>query len=310
MPKFHHSVYWSIRQALDAVKKGQRLEVVFSRSEIVALPPKTWRIRPQAEKKNVMGRVRRRRIASGFFGTACEHDTQRKASGRSHWVGADHQGPTVAVRGMATSFSAISSAWEHSSACSPTASERQFEADSPRACAPHARQQPSRSIGEDCAHSGIHPGVGDGGHRGIADRPCSCSSKEHGRGWRVPTTRLQRPHRRYGSLRRRRSWTERSTRQATSRRGRFESPWSVRDAPGDGPPPQWAQELMELRQQVAQLRGEDQTGGVEPSKKRLREDYIPMSTEDLVQWMADRQQDLQEAMSQDWHSWWQRAEFS
>ena len=28
---------------------------------------------------------------------------------------------------------------------------------------------------------------------------------------------------------------------------------------GDGPPPRWAQELVELRQQVAQLRGQDQT---------------------------------------------------
>ena len=32
---------------------------------------------------------------------------------------------------------------------------------------------------------------------------------------------------------------------------------------------------------------------MEPSKKRFLEDYIPMSTEDLVQWMKD----LQEAMS-------------
>ena len=39
------------------------------------------------------------------------------------------------------------------------------------------------------------------------------------------------------------------------------------------------------------------TRDVEHSKKRLREDYVPMSTEDLVQWMADRQKDLQEAMS-------------
>ena len=70
----------------------------------------------------------------------------------------------------------------------------------------------------------------------------------------------------------------------------------VAQFPGDGPPPQWAQELMELRQQVAQLRGEDRTEGGEPCKKRLREDYVPMSTEDLVQWMADRQKDLQEAM--------------
>ena len=66
--------------------------------------------------------------------------------------------------------------------------------------------------------------------------------------------------------------------------------------PGDGPLPQWAQELMELRQQVAQLWGEDRTEGGEPCKKRLREDYVPMCTEDLVQWMADRQKDLQEAM--------------
>ena len=35
---------------------------------------------------------------------------------------------------------------------------------------------------------------------------------------------------------------------------------------------------------------------VEPSKKRLREDYIPASVEDLVRWMCDRQKDLQEAM--------------
>ena len=34
----------------------------------------------------------------------------------------------------------------------------------------------------------------------------------------------------------------------------------------------------------------------EPSKKRLREDYIPASVEDLVQWLSDRQKDLQEAM--------------
>ena len=70
----------------------------------------------------------------------------------------------------------------------------------------------------------------------------------------------------------------------------------VAQFPGDGPPPQWAQEPMELRQQVAQLRGEDRTEGGEPCKKRLREDYVPMCTEDLVQWMADRQKDLQEAM--------------
>ena len=65
---------------------------------------------------------------------------------------------------------------------------------------------------------------------------------------------------------------------------------------GDVPPPRWAQELVALRQQVAQLRVEDRTKGVEPSKKRLREDYILMCMEDLVQWMADRQKDLQEAM--------------
>ena len=35
--------------------------------------------------------------------------------------------------------------------------------------------------------------------------------------------------------------------------------------------------------------------GVE--QKRLREDYIPMCMADLVQWVADRQKDLQEAMS-------------
>ena len=39
---------------------------------------------------------------------------------------------------------------------------------------------------------------------------------------------------------------------------------------GDGPPPQWAKELHELRQQVAQLQGKDRTVGVEPSRKRLR----------------------------------------
>ena len=35
---------------------------------------------------------------------------------------------------------------------------------------------------------------------------------------------------------------------------------------------------------------------VEHSKKRFREDYVPACVEDLVQWMSDRQKDLQEAM--------------
>ena len=68
-------------------------------------------------------------FASRFFGTACEHDTQRMASDRrAHRLGEDHQGATATVRGMAKSFSAVSSAWEHSSACSPTSPERKFEA--------------------------------------------------------------------------------------------------------------------------------------------------------------------------------------
>ena len=64
-------------------------------------------------------------------------------------------------------------------------------------------------------------------------------------------------------------------------------------------------EVQRLQQMVVELQSKLSSVGiqrdiamqdVEHSKKRFREDYVPACVEDLVQWMSDRQKDLQEAM--------------
>ena len=143
-------------------------------------------------------------FASRFFGTACEHDTQRMASGRrSHRVGEDYQFATATVRRVAKSFSAVSSAWEPSSASSPT-SRRSACGARPTKTGPQHWQRLRVSR---------HP-PRCWGHRGVAD---SQGVTEEGRerrenssptgGWRVATTRLRRPCRRCDSPKRRRSRT-------------------------------------------------------------------------------------------------------
>ena len=70
-------------------------------------------------------------------------------------------------------------------------------------------------------------------------------------------------------------------------------------------------EVQRLQQMVVELQAKLSSVGVppqemtrdtpmreaEPSKKRLREDFRPSLCQDLVQWMADRLKDLQEAMA-------------
>ena len=64
-------------------------------------------------------------------------------------------------------------------------------------------------------------------------------------------------------------------------------------------------EVQRLQQMVVELQSKLSSVGiqrdiamqdVEHSKKRFREDYVPACVEDLVQWMSDRQKNLQEAM--------------
>ena len=59
-------------------------------------------------------------------------------------------------------------AWEPSSASSPP-TPRGSQATPPGAYVAHTRRQPGHSIGQHCAHPSIHPGVGDGWHRGVID---------------------------------------------------------------------------------------------------------------------------------------------
>ena len=69
-------------------------------------------------------------------------------------------------------------------------------------------------------------------------------------------------------------------------------------------------EVQRLQQMVVELQSKLSQVGIqqeltrdnnlmrdaEHGKKRFREDYVPACVEDLVQWMSDRQKDLQEAM--------------
>ena len=172
-------------------------------------------------------------------------------------------------------------------------------------------RQPGRSTGEDCAYPGIHPGVGDGGCRGVAcsqgvfeegrecrenpssagaDRPCARVHQESAE--EAGECRRQDCKGRAGVAVRPRGEgvghkgdrRERSTRQATSRRGR--SGISLEHLQSVGRPRHKLHNFREMVHLHSGLRGEDRTEGGEPCKKRLREDYIPMSTEDLVQWMG------------------------
>ena len=147
-------------------------------------------------------------FASRFFGTACEHDTQRMASSRQpHMVGEVHQGATATVRRVATSFSAASSAWE---ARQP---RRNFsETHTAGARAAHTQRQPGSSIGKESRHR-LRTQQEFLLHR-FRSTTRSSSSRERGRGWRVPTRRLRKLHRRCESPKRKRSWTSRASRRA------------------------------------------------------------------------------------------------